>query len=287
MELELELDPDHEPKPDSTQTKAKANVPAPQKASAAEKSAEPEKSARREPPEPVKFDRRRSDRPAAPRPGVMLSLQLKTDKIAKIIFATTSRGMMFVGAQLICLAIIAWSLGVRYTGLESTDVMEHEMLTLQTKLDILKSQWSEEDLRMIEANLTSAESRVFDDYTSFAAWLREKTDYASRLGLDMSYNIGQRDKTSLTGTLSLPVHMSLKVNENTADNTYVRALEFVRSLIDENLRLEVFGNGIKADRDGINSVDLSIHVWVRADDAIDNSVGPDSEAEVSDVAFIQ
>lgn len=270
MELELELD--HEP--DELPSESAKGA---------------QQDEQKQAGETVAFDRRRANRPEAPKPSLFLAFQLKTDKIAKIVFSSNRRGMFFVGFQLVCLLVLVWSLGFRYAGMDNNDTREYELLTLQTQLDSLKSEWSDEDLRLIESSLSDAEARVFDDYTAFAAWLRDKTSFASRLGLIMGYRIGDHNQTSLTDTISLPVFMSLKVREGVADNAYVRALEYVRSLIDENRRLEVYGNQIKADRDGITSVDLSIHVWVRSESAVNNDLEPDDSdnPEVSDVAFIQ
>lgn len=235
------------------------------------------------------FDRRRDTRPDSPAPSRTLAIQLFTDVIAKFLFATQIRASIFVGLQLLFVALIVWSVVFRYDGLANPEIKQQELANLRLQLDDLKSQWSDAELEKIESNLSQAQARVFEDFTSFASWLRGKARFAEQLDMVMTYRIGKYQHTRLLDTVSLPVYMSLKMKSENADDSYIRSLEFVRSLIDENLRVEIYGNEIKSSKKGITSVDLSIYIWVRGIESMNttNEAGQTESTESVHETFIQ
>lgn len=219
-----------------------------------------------------------------------MSLLLKTDKVAKVTFRTPGRIAAYVGIILILIALFIWSVTTRMPILHDSIQLHTEMDMLQYELDNMKAQWSEEELRELEKQLSKAQNRIFDDLPALAKWLKSKSSYAGRLGMDMTYLTRQPRNTHLEQTFSLPVQMTLKVRSGLADKAYIRVLEFIRSLIDENLHLEIAGNELKSDGKGVKQIKLYINVWVRDVNAIagTSASAPVSNNSVdSDVPFIQ
>lgn len=210
----------------------------------------------------VNFERRRFSRPDAPLPAKLVYLRLLTDRVAKNIFSSPIRTAMFVGLQLLSVALILWSLAYRLPDTDGSRILQQQVQTLRDEYSALKSGWSEQQLADIEDNLMREQARVFEDFPSLAAWLSRKTQLASRLGMSMHYAIQQQQETRLKDTLILPVRIGLKINAPSSDKTYASVLEFIHSLIDENLHLEVKGNTVKSDGDSITEVSLSVNIWV-------------------------
>jgi len=215
---------------------------------------------------------------------------LHTDRLAKLAFRSPERIGMFVATILLLIGMAAWSISARMPILHDSIQLQSEMNMLKFDLDELRSLWSEDELHELEQPLSKAQSRIFDDLPALARWLRAKSSYAARLGMDMTYLTQAPRSTHLEQTYSLPVEMTLKVRSGLADKAYIRVLEFIRSLIDENLHLEIAGNELKSDGRGVKQIRLNINVWVRDANSIagENAMTPSENKSVnSDVPFVQ
>ena len=228
-------------------------------------------------------ERRHAERIKPPKPCWRISMVLQTDRFAKRIFGSFAGTAAFLGVFTLCLGVIVWSIYFRLPTIDESYSLVNEQARLQLRLEDLRTIWSEEELNRIEANISREQEKIFEDFPAFASWLAGKSDTAQQLGLEMSYRLNQQKSTRLDGIISVALNISLKNRGDTADKTYIRFLEFTRSLIEENLRLEVAGNVLKSDGKGLTGMSLDMFVWLKDANAIGGVPEADDTEEAEDV----
>ena len=241
-------------------------------------------------PDDAPLFRRKSVRSQLPKPSLQLYFVLLTDKLAKNIIQSPVKIGLVLCVFTMSLLLIYWSLFIRMSSLDEALLGADQLVDLQSQLVDLKTHWSESEIKEIEDSIAKAQAKIFDDFPSLANWLIKKHRFAEDLGLDMSYNMRQQKLTDLEKTLSLPLEITLKVKPGATDKVYMRTQKFIRSLVDENLHLEIAGNEIRSDGKNIQQVTLDMNVWVRGSTKISRVVQSDTDEMFemnADVPFIQ
>ncbi|PCI09357.1 MAG: hypothetical protein COB77_00110 [Gammaproteobacteria bacterium] len=213
-----------------------------------------------------------------------------TDRLAKNIIQSPYKMVLTVGIFLISIYFIHGDMFVRLSSLDQSLSSAEELGNLQFELVELKKHWSKNELQKIEESIIKAQATIFADFPALAGWLSQKSNFANKLGLVMTYNLKHQELTELEQTFSIPLEMILKVKPGVTDKVYSRTLNFVRSLVDENLHIDIAGNELKSDGNIIQQVKLDINVWVRDAATMLNVTQIDSEEnfEVNeDVPFVQ
>ena len=235
-------------------------------------------------------DRRQEARIAPPKPCWRISLLLFSDRMAKSLFASKAGLSVFLLLFSLCVSAIIWSIYYRLPTIDQSSSLIHQLTRLEIQLEDLQVDWSEDDLKRIESDISQEQAKIFADFPTFAAWLNGKNEYAGQLGLDMNYQLNDQHRTRLDGIVSVGLKINLKVKPEIADRAYIRLLEFMRSLIDENRHLEIAGNELRSDGKGVNMMSLEIVVWLKDEKAIGESMVVESDVgaeEDSDVAYIE
>ncbi len=229
-------------------------------------------------------ERRRAVR--APKQEVKgrLRYQLKLDSIGKYIFETNIGRVIFSIILALSVWLLIWEFSFRLDFLENNITRNSENGELMSELELLQSQWSEDDLQKIERNIKKAESKIFNSVPSLAGWLNSKNSAASQLGFILKYNMGSAHKVDVDGTYAMPVSFDLHA-KNKSKNIYIKALTFIRSIIDENRRLEIVSTEFVAEKQGVRHFSLTINLWVKDPNGI-ISIKKSNEAS-DDVELIQ
>ncbi|MBL4712449.1 MAG: hypothetical protein JKX75_08145 [Gammaproteobacteria bacterium] len=236
------------------------------------------------------LNRRQQDRPHPPKPSKNVYFVMQTDKLAKNITQSHYKHALAIGVLLVSIYFIQWNMFGRLGSLDHSLSNAKQLDQLQLQLFELKNEWSDDELQEIEESITIAQATIFDDFPALAAWLMQKSTYANKLGLSMTYNLKHQELTELEKTFSIPLEMILKVKPGVTDKVYSRALKFTRSLVDENLHIEIAGNELKSDGIIIQQVRLDVNVWVRDAAAMLDVAQNSSEEEFEvneDVPFVQ
>lgn len=224
-------------------------------------------------------ERRDKDRPAPLAKNKRLYLQLLVDKFAKRIFSSIIGKLIFSILFIICFLVIYWSFINRINLFNNNLSLLKERNLLQSELQELSSLWSEKELKKIEQKIADEEAQIFDDLPSLAEWLYQKSIYAKTLGLEMQYNISQYKETKIAGTFSLPIKIRLNVLPASKHIAYLRILEYMRSLINENRHLEIDSNQIISTENQLSAANLDIHLWVRSPNKIIIQQSPNSKED--------
>ena len=228
-------------------------------------------------PDDAPLFRRKSVRSPQLKPSLRLYFVLLTDKLAKNIIQSPAKIGLVLCVFTMSLTLSYWSLFIRLSSLDETLLEADQLVHLQSQLENLKTHWSKSEIKEIEDSIVKAQARIFDNFPSLASWLNKKYRFAEGLGLHMSYNMQQQKRTDLEKTLSLPLEITLKVKPGITDKVYMRTQKFIRSLVDENLHLEIAGNEIRSDGANIQQVTLDINVWVRGSTTISTAEQSDSD----------
>ena len=238
------------------------------------------------------FERRRQARPDAPPPSLRVRIRIASDRLAGKVFGNRRYTALFVLLQLVCVALVLWSLGVRLPAISQSSQLQQQVEVLRQQHDELRVGWSDEQLAEIEHRLQSEQARVLGSFPALAAWLNSKTRFAASQGLGMRYRIQPPQAASLADTVSVPVSIVLKVGDSAADNSYSSVLRFIRSLLDDNLHLAVRDTVIDGDGNGITEAKLTVEIWVHdaegmAELATTSTADEADGEELSDEVFIE
>lgn len=208
-------------------------------------------------------DRRVQRRYKPPKPSIKMFFLLLFDKTALTLFSR--KGPLIIIAIVFTLACtsILWSLYVRLPSINQSVDLLNQQQSVQSNLDQLKSTISAEELKLIEQRISQAQSRIFDSFPEFAKWLMNKSEFAKKLELNMSYRLLSHENTSLNDVIAVTTEIDLQVKQDTAEKAYVRLLAFIRSFIDENWHLEILGNQFNSQGKGITTMTLRISVWLK------------------------
>lgn len=241
----------------------------------------------------IEFEEKRSkDRLTPLEKNRRLHIQLLVDKLAKKIFKSLIAKILFSILILACCAMIYWSLEKRMNLFDNNLLLLKDRNLLQNEFQNLASRWSEKELKEIEQKIADEEAQIFEDLPSLAQWLYSKSQYAETLGLEMQYKISPYKETKISGTFSLPIKITLNVLPESKQIAYLRILEYMRSLINENRHLEIDSNEIVSVENKISTANLDIHLWVRSPNniiiqSLNNSQSDGNQSGNASGEFIQ
>lgn len=229
-------------------------------------------------------ERRQDHRPRPPKPSIRMFFILIFDKLASAIFGRKWSLVLAVFMFLVATATIFWSLYIRLPVINDVKVLLSKRADANLRLETIQASISKQELQSIEQRISQAQSRIFDSFPDFATWLITKTSLAKKLGFKMDYSIKGQKKTTINEIIAVSTQIDLTVNENLKDKSYVRLLTFLRSFIDENWHLEISGNQIQGQGQGMNKMTMMLSVWLKDNGSINQFI---TQPEGDDEKVIQ
>lgn len=159
---------------------------------------------------------------------------------------------------------IWWTFHYRVNSMEANQDKVAERAALTAQLEQLKRQWSEDELNVVLEQISEAQNRVFADYTSLAAWLRNIHDVAQSYGLNMTYRFDEVLSSKVKDVQEVAMTFDV-VTQSELEDGYLRVMGFVRELIGHSWYLEVHNAEASSEGVGLQSLKLDLHVWVKGD----------------------
>lgn len=172
------------------------------------------------------------------------------------------KGWLPLGAIItISLIIIWWSMIFRMHMLDASYNLASEHNKQLEKFAQLMEQWSHIEITSLQERVSSAESRVFHDYTRLANWLSLQAKSAGELQLTMHYTMHPAQASRINNVREIPIDIRINAQQNNT-HVYLAMLEFIKTMIDDQWHLEIHNALIQSDDIGANNMVISIYVWV-------------------------
>ena len=207
-------------------------------------------------------ERRRFSRKKPVHKGLYGITRFATDFIVDIVIKRPTARLLLAALLISSIAAVWWAFHYRITSLEYSQELVAERAQLIEHLDDLQHQWSAERVGEVLAQINQAESRIFTDYKDLAAWLRDEYELAVAFGLVMQYQLDPAIPTRVRGVVDVPISLDV-ITPTTDDTSYLKVMEFVKSLVEQDHYLEVRGATANSNGAGLQSLQLNLHVWVR------------------------
>ncbi|MEM7284003.1 MAG: hypothetical protein AAF438_20540, partial [Pseudomonadota bacterium] len=171
--------------------------------------------------------------------------------------------MKFVLALISVLSLVAvwWVFQNRIGDLEYSQELVAQRAQVLERLKELNGIWSRERVDEVLSKIDQAETRLFSDYPSLAAWLRDNHKLATAFGLVMQYQLDATVSARVRGVLEVPIELKVTVPA-TDDTSYLKVMEFVKSLVEQKYYLEVRGATATSNGDGLKEMALDLRVWL-------------------------
>lgn len=174
---------------------------------------------------------------------------------------------IFVTIFAVSVALIIFTLSIRATKAEVSQNGIRETERLLGEVVLLRQEYSRSPLQDVITDLSTADSRIFSDYSSLAKWLSEVYLSATNLGIDFKYSFGEVTAMSVQKTVEVPITLSLSAIPNNTNETFSRSLQMLRELVDSRWFIEIVGIVISGDREEVSALDAELRVWVHNDAA--------------------
>jgi hypothetical protein len=162
-------------------------------------------------------------------------------------------------------ALIAFSIGYRTNGIDAHLQLLRQHEQLYSEVAALRRQYASQPLQDVVTRLTAADGRIFTDYRQLAGWLQKQHDSAFDLGLNFEYTLGEAHDMSVKKTVEVPISIAIKANQGARENTYGRALQMLRKLVDARWFVEIVGMTVTAGNSGVDELNTDLRVWVHND----------------------
>lgn len=205
--------------------------------------------------------------------GMMLRI---TDRLVKKLDSGLKGWLLLGGIIVLSLGLIGWSLSFRMHLLDDNYNLAAEHSGRLEKLDQLMLKWSEVEVTHLQARVSSAENRVFHDYTRLANWLHLKANAAEQLKLNMRYTLHPAQPSKINNVSEVPLDLQIHAQDG---NTlvYLAMLEYIKSIINDQWHLEIRNALMQSNDKGVSDMALSIYVWVLNPDITPNATTKSNE----------
>lgn len=208
-------------------------------------------------------ERRRSPRPQPPQPAaVSLKVRQVVDWLVERIEASWRGWVVYALLCIVSIAAIVFSMNYRLEGLDQNYALVVERQALQREFDELAAHYSQDELRALMDRIHSAESTIFHDYESLAAWISEQASAAQAQGLLLTYVMHEQSPSQIKNVGTLPITLNVRPGEGGQERVYYRLLGFLRTVIDTPWHLEISDAAIRSDGVEVLSLDITVNVWV-------------------------
>ncbi len=209
-------------------------------------------------------ERRRNPRPTPPPPGMAPRIRSTVDRLADLIESGWKGWAGYLACCGFCVAFIVWNLTARFDTLDETYALVGERAALERQLEELTEHYSRDELQQLLEQISSAESSIFADYASLAAWLAAQTLAARDLQLNLTYVMHDTVAAQIKDVGEVPITLNLRPISGTEANTYQRMLAFLRAMVGTRWHLEITDAAIQSDGGAVVNLETTVHVWVDA-----------------------
>ncbi|MEM8768696.1 MAG: hypothetical protein AAGE43_14710 [Pseudomonadota bacterium] len=209
-------------------------------------------------------ERRRAPRPTPPPPGMAPRLRSTVDQLADFIESGWKGWAAYFAFCALCVAFIVWNLTARFASLDETYALVGERAALDRQFEELTEHYSRDELQQLLDQISSAESSIFADYASLAAWLAAETLAARDLQLNLTYVMHDTVAAQIKDVGEVPITLSLRPIAGFETGTYQRMLAFLRAMVGTRWHLEITDAAIQSDGAAVVNLETTIHVWVDA-----------------------
>ncbi len=209
-------------------------------------------------------ERRRVPRPEPPPPSLAPRVRRFVDYLADRVEAGWPGR---VALALVCVAsvgFIVWNLTARFEELDEGYLLVREQVALQNRFDVLAAHYSRDELHDLLERISSAESSIFRNYASLAAWLAGQAVAAGQMGLELTYRMHDPVAARVRNVSEVPITLTVRPVAGREDGTYQRILVFLRDMLAARWHLEIVDVSARGDGRSIAAVDTTVHVWVDA-----------------------
>ncbi len=220
-------------------------------------------------------ERRRFSRRKPVNKGLYGFTRHATDRIVDVVIKRPTARLLLAALLISSIGAVWWAFHYRISSLDYSQELVAERAQLIEHLDDLKHQWSAERVGEVLTQINQAESRLFSDYKDLAAWLRDEYELAVAFGLVMQYQLDPAIPTRVRGVVDVPISLDV-ITPTTDDTSYLKVMEFVKSLVEQDHYLEVRGATASSNGSGLQSLQLNLHVWVRGNVST-TEIGVDEE----------
>ncbi len=173
-------------------------------------------------------------------------------------------------SALLAVALLVWSVGYRVKVLDTNMTLAIEHTQREAERDRLLEKWSQYDLKEIQQHVSNAENKVFTDYATLAFWLNRQAVAAEQLSLNLRYTMGDASPSNMQSVAEITIDIHITAKKAVARQSYLRTLEFIRSMIDDRWHLEIASAKMNSAGKGVSSMSAVLHVWVH-DEHINNN----------------
>ncbi len=208
-------------------------------------------------------ERRRNRRYKVPRIALRIRIQRLLNSAVDKIYQYRMAQITFVVLVIGSISLIWFFLGHRVDVIRDNYVEFSELGKLETELLQIREVWSQDKMSSIAERVQTADRRrVFVDYRGLAQWLREKDEFADKLDLSFAYTLQSGAPSSIENMLEVPIEVVITTREESADQTYLYFLEFMRYLVSSLWYVEIVGATIESEGQGANRMVVTLRVWV-------------------------
>ena len=206
-------------------------------------------------------ERRRAPRPEPPPPPPVRRF---VDWLADLV-ESGWQGWLALGLVCsACIGFLYWNLTVRFERFDETYLLIREQVALQNRFDVLAAHYSREELHELLERISSAESSIFADYASLAAWLAGQSTAAGEHDLQLTYRMHEPISAQIRNVTEVPITITVRPLEDQGAGTYQRLLRFLREMVAARWHLEIVDASVHGDGKAVASLDTTVRVWVNS-----------------------
>lgn len=210
-------------------------------------------------------ERRRSPRPEPPSPtSLSPKMRQLVDWNVDRIDSSLTGWSLLLAVCIACLVFIYWNMTARVEAFDATYELVSERAALERQLEELTEHYSRDELRTLLDQISSAESTIFSDYASLAAWLAEQAAAARDQDLILTYVMHETVAAQIKDVGEVPITLNVRPREGQDRSTYQRMLNYLREMIGSRWHLEIIDAAVASDGQSVTALDTTIHVWVDA-----------------------
>lgn len=209
-------------------------------------------------------ERRKAPRPEPPPPSLSPRMRQLVDWNVERIESSWTGWPVFLAICALCVGFIYWNMTTRIELFDATYELISERADLERQFDELTEHYSRDELRKLLDRISSAESSIFADYSSLAAWLAAQASAARDQDLTLTYVMHEAVAAQIKGVGEVPITLNVRPEEGRDEAIYQRMLNFLREMVGNRWHLEIIDAAVASDGRAIISLDTTIHVWVDA-----------------------